>query len=86
MEDKTYSEKLKIIDKAIEKAKLEVGFHEKQLVELKPQRDAMESECKEKYNCAIDELPKLLEKNKKKLSDLVDELESDIKTAQGECS
>jgi hypothetical protein len=71
-------ERLKNLEKEIEKSTVEAGVYQKQLKELIPVRKDIEQQCVDTYKKTIDELPEYKTQLEKKFEQMVDELESEV--------
>lgn len=78
----TPTQRLKNLEKKINEAQTEVTIRQRQLKELKPQRDALEKECKDNYDCDIKDLASTIEANEKEMGKLLERLEQSLKAAQ----
>ena len=73
------AKRIEHIEDVINKAKLEKSVAERQLNELRPQRDALDNKSLESFNCKVADLPKQLEKLETELEQMITDLEEDIK-------
>lgn len=67
-------EQINDIEKKIERSKIQKEFCQKELKQLKEEKEEIEKKCKEMFNCDIKNISSLIEKTKKELEDNIQEI------------
>lgn len=86
MTTNTATEAAKILDtleQELRSAKLEEAMHKKQLDVLRPRRTQIEMDCKEQFDCTLQQLPGVVTGMEAAVTALADELQSKFAAARG---